>query len=393
MKIGIFTDTYSPTVNGVVSSINILKNGLENLGHKVYIITVKKDNSFNNNSDIIEIPGISLPIIPEHKIGMFYSYKLINKIKKLNLDIVHTQTEFSAGLLGRFIAKLYNIPVVHTYHTMYENYVHYLTGGKMERIASNLAKKMSKLYCKNCDELIAPTEKTKNALKSYGLKKDINVIPTGISLKKFKKKINNNILNNLKYKLGIINDNPILLYIGRLAKEKSIDIIIKNMPLVLKKVPDVKLLIIGDGPEKSNLKKLSQKLEISNTIIFAGEKPWSEIQNYYKIADIFVNASITETQGLTYIEAMASSLPVVARYDKNLEDVIDDKKNGFFFENINDFTQIINCLLSNDLKRKKIRERAEEKANVYSAENFAKNIEKLYLNILKEKGYLMGITG
>mgnify|MGYP006279151717 CR=1 FL=1 len=393
IKVGIFTDTYLPNVNGVVSSIKTLKNGLENLGHKVYIITLTNNNYSKNKSDMIEIPGISLPSIPEHKIGMFYSYGLINKIKKLDLDIIHTQTEFSAGLFGRFIAKLYDIPVVHTYHTMYEDYVHHITGGKMEGLASNLAKKMSKLYCKNCDELIVPTEKTKNALQSYGLKRDIKIIPTGINLKKFNENIDNKILDNLKNKMGIRKNDSILLYIGRLAKEKSIDVIIKNMPPIINNNSNVKLLIIGDGPEKNRLKEISQKLNITNNVIFVGEKPWNKIQNYYKIADVFVNASVTETQGLTYIEAMASSLPVVASYDKNLECVIDDQINGFFFKSKSDFIQIINQLLEDEILRKKIKGKAVIKANKYSAEKFAQNIERLYFNILKENGYLMSITG
>ena len=381
LNIGIFTDTYTPQVNGVVTSVKTLKKELENKGHKVTIVTVKNKKS-QSKKDVIRTPAVSFPLIPEHRVGI-YSYRFIKKIRNLNLDLIHTQTEFSVGILGRIMAKLFDIPVVHTYHTMYEDYTHYITKGKMDSFASGLAKKLSKIYCKNCDRIIAPTEKTKNALLSYGLKREIDIVPTGINIKQFLNCDSSKIdKNDLKQELGIEPNAPVVLYIGRLAREKSIDVVINQMVSLLDEIPKAKLLIVGDGPERDNLEKLSNKLNINESVVFAGEKPWSEIQKYYRLGDVFVSASTTETQGLTYIEAMASKLPIVARYDSNLEGVIEENINGYLFNNNKDLSEILKKLLKNEIKLRKMGEKSLDKSRDYSAQNFAYKVERVYLKAI-----------
>ena len=319
MNIGIFTDAYYPQVSGVVTSTMILKSELIRLGHSVTIITVTHPD-VEEMEGIIRLPSIPFFLLPSQRVGVIYSRKIMNKIKELDLDIIHTQTEFSIGIFGRIVAKKLDIPVVHTYHTMYEDYVHYVSRGIMIKPASELAKKISKLYCRDCSAIIVPTIKVKDALWQYGLRRHIDVIPTGVDIEPFKRSnYNKQLINDEKKSLGINKTQPVVLFIGRLAKEKSLDVIISSMKELTKKIPSCKLLIVGDGPERENLQELSKELGIETSVVFAGERPYADIGKYYQLGDVFVGASLTETQGLTFAEAMAAQVPVVAKYDKNLD--------------------------------------------------------------------------
>ncbi len=383
MNIGIFMDTYYPQVNGVVTSTQILKEELERLGHQVTIITIKHPSSQDNSPDIIHLPSIPFPLFTEHRIGAIYSYRAMRRIKRLNLDLIHTQTEFSIGVFGRIIAKILNIPVVHTYHTMYEDYMHYITEGSMKKYAIKAVKKASKIYCMHCNRIIAPTVKAKEALRSYGVKNQIDVIPTGIKLKEFKKeKYSKYEISELKNDLKIQEDENVVLFVVRLAKEKSVDLIIKEMLGLLQKLPKSRLLIIGDGPERDDLERLSRDLGIEDKVSFAGEQPWSEIGKYYQLGDLFVSASITETQGLTFIEAMAAQLPVVARYDTNLDKLLTDKVNGRFFFQTSDLSQILFEVLNNRFKTEALVKQAYQDVQEMSAENFGRRIEEVYYETL-----------
>ncbi|MCY6484070.1 glycosyltransferase family 4 protein [Clostridium aestuarii] len=389
MNIGIFTDSYYPQISGVVTSTTILKNELDKLGHNVTIVTVAYPDIDVDNSDVIRLP--SIPFLPwkEQRIGAIYSHKIMNKIKKLNLDIIHTQTEFSIGLFGRIVANRLGIPVIHTYHTMYEDYVHYISRGVMLKPASNFAKKASKLYCNGCNSVIVPSKKVRDILMNYGVNNEIEVIPTGIDLESFKKdNYDYNTIINMKKSLGIEKEQPVVLYIGRVAKEKSIDIIINSMFKLVKRIPDVKLLIVGDGPEKNNLDILAKSIGIDNSVIFTGEKNWNEIGKYYKMGDVFVSASKTETQGITFIEAMAAGIPVVAKYDRNLDGVIEDKVNGRIFNEQYELANILFDIIMNKDKAYKMSKKAYEYVENLSSVCFGKHVEAVYNKVIK-KAYSM----
>ena len=379
MNIGLFIDTYYPQINGVITSSNILKQELIKLGHNVIIVTVKNPDVQGNEEGVIRIPSIPSPLIPDQRLGLIYSQKVMNKIRSLNLDIIHTQTEFSIGIFGRIVAKRLNIPVIHTYHTMYEDYMHYITDTKMKKYAQKIVKKASYYYCMKCDSIIAPSQKTKEALISYGLDKNIEVIPTGINIERFRRgKYSELELDELKQNLGIKTDSPVILFIGRVAKEKSIDVIIKKMPEILKKIPGTVFLIVGDGPARKALQHLSIQLGIEDSIIFAGERPWEDIGKYYQIGDVFVSASTTETQGITFVEAMSAEVPIVAKYDKNLDDMLKNNVNGLIFYNNEELLEKIMQLLNNKDYTNRLLKKAVKDAEKISAENFAQNVLALY---------------
>jgi len=383
MNVGIFTDAYYPQINGVVISTQILKEELERLGHHVTVITVSDPNILEDQENVLRIRSVPFAVLPNFRVGQLYSRSIKKKIKALNLDIIHTQTEFSLGIFARIVAKQLNIPIVHTYHTMYEDYTHYFSPKVMDKAAKRVTQKLSCYLCRTVDNVVVPTKKVEDKLVDYGFKKDINVVPTGVNLRPFESsRYDHKLISLTKKSLGLNADDKVVLFVGRLAKEKSIDTIIKSMSKVIMNNKKAKFLVIGDGPELSNLKHLSNELDLSDHVIFAGKKPWSEIGLYYQLADVFVSASKSETQGLTFIEAMAAKKAVVAKYDTNLIGTIHDGLNGRFFYEDNELADILVDLLHDELLNRYLANNALKTAESFSGEKFGKSIESVYLNTL-----------
>jgi len=385
MKIGLFTDTYYPQINGVATSVLMLKENLERLGHQVYVFTTTDPKATGKEINVYRVP--SIPFVSERRVGMFYNYRLAKLIGGMGLDIIHTHTEFSLGIFGRDMAKKFNIPFLHTYHTIYEDYTHYIVKlTALESIGKIAARKISINFCNSADEVIVHTDKVSDLLLSYGVKQNISVMPTGIKLDKFSKyNYGSNSIQNLRTALGIEAEDKCLLYVGRISKEKNIEEILINMKFYLKDKENVKFVLIGDGPEKSNLEDMAKKLGIYRQTIFAGQRPWGEIGMYYQIGDVFVSASQSETQGLTYIEALASGLPVVAKADRCLEGVIQNNVNGYTFHDREKFLQSLDSILYNNLLKERLSLGAIKSTKKFSVENFAHTVEALYKNVLLEK--------
>jgi 1,2-diacylglycerol 3-alpha-glucosyltransferase len=385
MKIGLFTDTYYPQINGVATSVLLLKDNLERLGHQVYVFTTTDPKAASKETNVYRVP--SIPFVSERRVGMFYNHRLAKLIRGMGLDLIHTHTEFSLGIFGREMAKKLNIPFLHTYHTIYEDYTHYIVkSAALEPIAKMAARKISINFCNSADEVIVPTGKVKELLLSYEVKQNISIIPTGIELGKFSKyNYDCGRIQNLRTALGIEAEDKCLLYVGRISKEKNLAEILIAMKSYLKDKEDVKFVLIGDGPEKRNLEDMAKKLGIYRQIIFAGERPWDEIGMYYQIGDIFISASQSETQGITYIEALASGLPVVAKADKCLEGVVQNNVNGYTFHDGEEFLQSLDSILYNDLLKEQLSLGAIKSTKKFSAQNFAYTVEVLYKNVLLEK--------
>lgn len=383
MRIGIFTDTYPPYINGVSTSIAMLEKGLRELGHEVYIVTVNPENmqyKYENDERIIRIPGIPTGIY-DYRLTGIYPLRAINKIKKWNLDIIHSHTEFGVGTFARIIAKQYNIPLVHTYHTMYEDYVYYITKGYFDKSSRKVVEYLTKFYCdKTAKELIVPSKKTYDMFKEkYKFDKDIHIVPTGIDIDRFKKeKIDQKELEELKKELGIKKDDFVILFVGRIAKEKNIDLLLNSHIEILKKHKNAKLVIVGSGPDYEHYIDMAKKLKIENNVIFTSSIPWEEIPIYYQLADVFTTASNTETQGLTLIEAMAGSIPVVCLKDKSFEDILLDDKNGKYFTSEKEYVDIMNYLMENPDIRDSMSEQARITSEMHSIGFFAKSVLNVY---------------
>lgn len=384
MNIGLFTDTYFPQINGVATSTKILEKELSRLGHKVYIFTNADPNAHEALPYVFRLPSMPFVFLTSHRVTILYPPKLLVNMKKFKLDIIHTQTEFPIGIFGKLSAKFLKIPSIHTYHTMYEDYVHYVAKGHL--ISPKMAQQYSKIFCNRSDAVITPVEKSKDSLLSYGVKKPVSVIPTGLEFEPFsREKYTQKDLDDVKRQYNIPLDAPIVVSVGRVAQEKSLDVLIKAFPKLLSKLPNAKFVIVGNGPKIQEYTELCKKLEIENAVIFTGPRPWEEIGKYYQLGDVFASASTSETQGLTYIESMAAKVPVVAKKDRSIESVIIEGKTGYYFEKDEEAADVLYRVLTAPDKNKRIIDTAYESIQYLSGENFGKNVEQLYLDVLEKR--------
>ena len=388
MRIGIFTDSYPPYINGVSTSIVMLKNALEKKGHQVFVVTVnaeKMSYKYEDENKIIRIPGIPIGIY-DYRLTGIYPLRAIDKIKKWNLDIIHSHTEFGVGTFARLMAKQLNIPLVHTYHTMYEDYVYYITHGYFDGTSKKIVEYLTKFYCdKTATELIVPTEKTYKLFKEkYKYDRNIHIIPTGIETERFKiEKQDYVYVDEIRKKYSINKDDFVILFVGRLADEKSVDLLIDSQADFIKENKNCKLLIVGDGPDINQYKKQTKKLKIENNVIFTGKVDWDKVPFYYAAASVFATASRTETQGLTVIEAFSSSLPVIAADDPSFSNIVIDDLNGYLFKNKKQYKKQMLKLINDKELCKRLGRQASISSEQYSSKYFAERVLDVYNLALK----------
>lgn len=390
MRIGIFTETYTPYISGLVTSEVMLKKALEKNGHEVYVVTANLESfkyEYNEDEKILRIPGIPTGIY-DSRLTSIYPLQAVNKIKSWKLDVIHSQTEFAIGTFARLLAKQYNIPLVHTYHTMYEDYIHYITKGYFKRSSKKLVEYFTKFYCDTtATELIVPTTKTYKLFKDkYHFEKNIHIIPTGIEVERFyKENINKKEISNLRKQLKLSKKDFIILFVGRLAEEKNIEFLITSEKELNKKYSNIKLLIVGDGPDKEKYELLSEKLNLQDKIIFTGKVSWDDMPYYYHLANIFTSASKTETQGLTIIEAMASNVTPLCMRDEAFESMITEELNGLFFENEKEYQDKVIYLYENLDILNKFNKQARIQAEQYSSKYYGEKVLEVYTRAIKEK--------
>ncbi|MEY8461759.1 glycosyltransferase family 4 protein [Streptococcus merionis] len=380
MRIGLFTDTYFPQVSGVATSIKTLKTELEKLGHTVFIFTTT-DKHVNRYEDwqVIRIPSVPFFAFKDRQIAYAGFTDAVKIAKRYHLDIIHTQTEFSLGILGKMIARELKIPVVHTYHTNYEDYVHYLAKGKI--IRPSMVKYIVRSYCTQLDGVICPSEIVEDMLTDYKINAPKRVIPTGIDLEKFRRpELTDGDIRAIRDQLGILDDETFLLSLSRVSYEKNIQAIIKAMPSVLSQGLQAKLVIAGDGPYLTDLKHLVSELGLEEVVQFTGMIAPGETALYYKAADFFVSASTSETQGLTYLEALATGTPVIAHANPYLNQLITNRMFGTLYPYNQDLADaIVDAIITTpDMTQ----EALEEKLYEISAENFGRTVAEFYLDTI-----------
>ena len=388
MNVAIFTDTYFPDTNGVTSSIFTLSSELKKRGHNVYVFTVSEPKAALKkvaaDPSVYRFPSIPIVFIKPQRAANPFSIRLIRLIKKFKIDIIHTQSEFFMGFMAVGASTSLRIPIVHTYHTMLEDYTHYIAHGKLATPA--MARQYSKTFCGFASSIIVPTEKVANSLREYGVKKPIYVIPTGINLSPFMKENHpKEEILALKKKKDIDPSWPVILCLGRLAKEKSVDLLISQMPRIIKKIPEARLVIVGTGPDEEKLKELSASLQVSDRVIFLGAAPYREIGSYYQLGDVFVCCSTTETQGLTYYEAMAAGVPIVARRDDCIKKILRDRVDGRLFDSPDSIPDILDELLGDPAAAKMYAKNAYDAVTAYSSTAFGERVEDVYMNTIDRR--------
>lgn len=381
MKIGFFTDTYFPQVSGVSTSIKTLKEQLELQGHEVYIFTTTDPKAPKYERNIIRMPSVPFVSFKERRIvvrGFWFAYL---KAKEYDLDLIHTHTEFGAGLLGKWIGKRLDVPVIHTYHTMYEDYLHYIAKGKVLR--PSYVKFLSREFVDHSSGVVCPSQRVVDTLRRYGARAQMRIIPTGIDVEKFiRPDITAEMSQSLREKWGIMPEQKLLLSLSRLSYEKNIHKIIEELPQVITAFPEVRLMIVGDGPYRANLESLVAELGLTEVVVFVGEVPADEVAHYYHAADYFVSASTSETQGLTYTEAMASGTQMIVAGNAYLDQLITDYSLGQTYDERQGFSaSLIEYLTDNPAKNPAV---VQQKLYEISAEFFGESMIAFYCEVLNQ---------
>lgn len=389
MRIGLFTDSYPPFINGVSTSVAMLKTALEKKGHTVYVITVSS-NSLKYEKDeekrIIKIPGIPIGIY-DYRLSRIYPVSIINTMKSWNLDVIHSHTEFGVGILARIFAKQFHIPLVHTYHTLYEDYTHYITHGYFDKSSKKIVEYLTKFYCdKTATELIVPTNKIYKLFKEkYHFEKNIHIIPTGIEVDRFyTENINKKDIQLLKRKLNIDKNDFVILFVGRLAEEKNVEFLLHCQQKITEKNKNTKLLIVGDGPDKEKYESKASEFGIAKNVIFYGKAAWEEMPIFYHCANIFATASTTETQGLTVIEAMASGTTPLCIDDESFQGTVTDELNGRFFHSEEEYIKEVIEFYNNKELLARYNRQARIQAEHCSSTSYAERVLEVYKRAIKD---------
>ena len=382
MKVLITTDLYTVSTNGVVTSVQNLFDELTANGHDVRILTISDTLHSHKEGAVYYIRSVPLKAVyPDLRMPISYRHKLIQEIIDWKPDVVHSQCEFFSYQFAARIARITGAPLVHTYHTLYEQYLtSYVVPSK--RLGDYLAKALSRYRLRKVDTLVAPTQKVENTLQGYGMRAPISVVPSGISLEQHQQRLPRELRLEKRRALGIADDDQVLLNLGRLGGEKNLGELLDLFAEARQKNENLKFLIVGDGPAREDLQKQAKELGIAEHVIFTGMVPPDEVQNYYQLGDVFVSASTSETQGLTYIEAAANGLPLLCRQDDCLADVLQEGENGYEYTSAEEFLNAIDTVMEDPDWRAAAARRSEEIAASFGKKAFGEAIENIYESVL-----------
>lgn len=372
-----FTDTYYPQLNGLVTSIDSFKEHLERRGNKVRICAPKDNELDREDKDVFRFRSVPYPFYKEFKVSWPYTRKL-KQFNEFKTDIYHLQTPFSLGLLGMFLAKKQKAPVILTYHSLWTEYVHYVPLPK--KAVQSFAIRLSQQFCNQLDLVIVPSNAMKKEVESYGLDTEITTIPTGFSFEH----VNQDIDLDIRETYKIPTDHKILVFVGRIGNEKNIHLLIDSFKEVFNIDRKVHLLVIGQGPELDSCIAQADSYNLSSHITFTGRKPYDEVISMLRKSDIFVFPSVSETQGMVSLEALACGLPVVAVNRMGTIDYLSDGKGGLLTEpTVADFSKgIISVLRSKNVDQ--MRRDALAKANLYTMEKMTDRLVETYDRVYSE---------
>lgn len=326
MHIGYFTNTYRPTMSGVVRSVATFRQALTELGHNVFIFAQHATNYTDDEPFIFRYPAIEIPFANDYAFPIPLSPVVNEVLPILKLDVIHSHHPFLLGETAANKAKDLGLPLVFTFHTRYDEYSHYVPFD--QKITKQVIVNWIARYLERCHHIITPSESIRQMLRDYGVEGDITSVPTGINLAPYAQAQGAAVRR--KHGWG---DDTVLITVGRLAKEKNFETVIDAAARVMTDRDDVRLVIVGGGLEKDSLEAYARKSRFSDRIEFTGTVPYEEVPNYLKAADLFVFASVTETQGLVTMEAMAAGLPIVAVAATGTSDAVVDGEQGLLTEN------------------------------------------------------------
>lgn len=373
MKIGIFTDTFTPQINGVTSILEELDHVLTRQGHEVFIFAPAYSRAQRNeNGHIFRFPALTAYFHKDSRVVIPYDRRAFAAFPQL--DVIYSHTPVSMGVLALRVAKRLGLPHVHTYHTLFTEYLHYLP--RLIRPSRRMAERISAAFCNRCDAITTPSHAMREELLRYGVEKPIYVLPFGVDPEPFERPVR----TDVRAALGLAPTEFFLLYAGRLGTEKNLHFLLRAFRILLDRWKGpVRLVLAGGGPHRPIFEEYSKELELAGHVIFTGFIPRDELVEYYRAADLFVFASKTETQGLVLMEAMAAGLPAVAVRAMGVTDIVFDGETGVLVpEDENIFAQKVIELLQDSERREHLRAGAKRKAHEMSIQHSVTKLIEIF---------------
>ena len=382
MKILLLHDVQADKQNGVSVSLGILLRELQKLNYEVKVLTLADGTKSHRDGDSYCLSSIPALIYPGIRMRIPAKSKYVDEIIDWNPDIIHTNCEFSTFMIARHIhSKCKNTPAwIHTFHTDYKYYIGFFQ--KISAVRDKLVPRFLNHCFKKCDALIVPTKKMYDYVSSEDFSKDINmrIIPTGIDFSELKSQDPLAGAETRK-QLGISDKQRLILFLGRISAEKNLDELLEYYASYIKTHDNVHLLTVGDGPYKDSLIKKVKKLGLEEKVTVGDGVKHTDIRRFYDASDVFASASMSETQGLTFYEALFCGVPVLAKDRKCLEEAITDGENGAFFDDAESFASALDRII--DLKKNTGETAHKVLPECFQSEVFAKSVAKLYEDTLK----------
>ena len=379
MKVLITTDWYAPIINGVVTSVLLLQRELQKQGHDVRVVTLSNTLHSYKNGNVYYMGSVSAnKIYPGARLRVNRTRSLVRELMEWRPDVIHSQCEFSSFRVAYGLSHRLGVPIVHTYHTVYEDYTHYFSPSV--RVGKAVVSVFSRWICGRTACVVAPSRKVERLLRDYNIQCRIEVIPTGVDLGAYRQEPDPARMAALRTRWAIPENHTVLLYLGRMAKEKNLEQLIDQIAAAGRK--DVSLLLVGDGPDREEVLDYARGRGLD--VIFTGMVPHSEVADYYRLGDLFVTASTSETQGLTYFEALAAGVPVLCRKDPCVDGVVEDGVNGWQYEDGQGFGEHLSAFCGDATLRERMGREAKGSAEKFSAEAFGAAAAELYASVQAE---------
>jgi glycosyltransferase involved in cell wall biosynthesis len=380
MKIGIFTNAYKPIISGVVNSILLIRKGLTALGHRVYIFAPGYSGYRDREAGVFRFPSLNLTRKVRFPIALPYSPRLSRIIERVGLDVIHCHHPFVLGNVGARYARKLKIPLIFTFHTQYEQYSHYIP--LPQEAVKRAARAAVKKYAGKCDSIICPSPAMLELLQDYGVDMAVEMLPNAIDIHKFKGRDG----GRVRQKLGLEEDEKLLIYVGRMGVEKNLPFMLDSFRDALKEYPRARLMIVGEGPELSALTRMKDGMGLGGRVIFTGRVEYDEIPDYLAAAYAFIMTSTTEVKPLALLEAMASGLPVAAVSGVGIWDTVTHDRDGILTgEDRGEFTAALLRLLHDEALHDRMSLEARKTGEGYSMTGTAKKLESLYQKMISQK--------
>lgn len=380
LRIGLFTDTYAPQVNGVSISLQLVSEGLQRRGHQVTIFAPRIPGYKDDQPGVVRLPSLKYLNDPPIYVAVLGTPRSTWSLTRKHFDVLHAHSPLTVGLLAYFTASTKNLPLIYTYHTSITDYTHYLKVIGGTGVIRHAARWFSTTSTNLGDQIVVPSPKFQRLLLEQKVTKPIVTIPNGIDLSNFKTAKNPTSFRN---KLGLKPDAQILLSVGRVDPEKRLDFLIDAFARMANQIPEAQLVFAGDGSARKKLEAHAANTNVNDRIHFLGMVNRTELPDLLHDASIFLSASTTEVHPISVIEAIASSLPLVAVQDEAFEGMIVENENGHLTPlNVDVFSQTLVKLLSDPEKLKRYGKRSAELSENFSIEGQVRTLEHLYMEAI-----------